>query len=68
MNLVAASRRAPETYVAFDDQVAIYDTPTTEGINEPLKPEKMIERRFAADGSEGYIYPQHVYSNGETVP
>jgi hypothetical protein len=68
MNLVAASKRSPEIYVALGDNVAIYDTPAAEGVNAALKPERRIRRSFGADGSEGYIYPQYVFSSTRCVP
>jgi len=62
MNLVAASKRIPHIYVALGDHIAIYNTPTGEGVNESIKHTEKIERPFEADGSEGYLFPQHVFS------
>ena len=62
MNLVAASKRTPHIYFASQDHIAIYDTPTGEGVNESIKHKEEIERPFEPDGSEGYLFPYHVYS------
>jgi hypothetical protein len=62
MNLVAASKRIPDIYVASEESFAIYDTPTGEGMNESIKYKVKIGRPFETDGSEGYLFPQHVFS------
>ena len=62
MNLVAASKRTPHIYFASQDHIAIYDTPMGEGVNESIKHKEEIERPFEPDGSEGYLFPYHVYS------
>ena len=60
MNLVAASRRTPHVYVARFDRIIIYDTPAGEGVNELVRTKDEIERPFEDDGSEGYIFLNHV--------
>ena len=42
MNLVAASKRTPHIYFASEDHIAIYDTPTGEGVNESIKQKRRL--------------------------
>jgi len=62
MNLVATSKRTPHIYFASQNHIAIYDTPTGEGVKELIKQKEKIERPFEPDGSEGYLFSYHVYS------
>lgn len=60
MNLVVASNRSPVLFVAQDDHVTVYDTPTAHGQAEPVVMRRRLERPYPDDDSEGYLSKQNV--------
>ena len=57
---MAASRRSPELFIAEDDLVSVFDTPTGHGQCGTAKPKDMWLRPFEEDDSVGYLSRERV--------
>lgn len=55
MNLVAASRRSADIYIAHEDRFVVLDTPAGLGVCDPKDYKYQSTRPFQDDNSHGYI-------------
>ena len=61
MNLLAASKRLPQIYVAHEDKIGVMPIPSGEGLCDLPSYDRILNRPFPDDGSKGYILAHYVY-------